>query len=81
MNSLEVPGRAHSWYLQLVLVYLQGDSGGALTLAGQTGAAIQLGIVSFGTSLGCNKQFPSAYTRVPSYLKWISDKTDIAIES
>lgn len=57
-----------------------GDSGGALVVP-DSGRYIQVGIVSFGTSLGCNLQYPSAFTRVTPYLRWISDKTNIAIRN
>ncbi|XP_034232186.1 brachyurin-like [Thrips palmi] len=55
-----------------------GDSGGPLTVS-INGAAVEVGIVSFGSSRGCNLGYPSAFTRVTSYLEWISDKTGISI--
>lgn len=56
----------------------QGDSGGPLTVT-INGAEVEIGIVSFGSSRGCNLGYPSAFTRVTSYLEWISDRTGISI--
>ncbi|KAH8331835.1 hypothetical protein KR074_005672, partial [Drosophila pseudoananassae] len=43
-----------------------GDSGGPLVLND-----LQVGIVSFGASAGCEKGYPNAFTRVTSYRSWI----------
>ncbi|KAH8259655.1 hypothetical protein KR026_008270, partial [Drosophila bipectinata] len=43
-----------------------GDSGGPLVLNG-----VQVGIVSFGASSGCELGYPNAFTRVTSYRSWI----------
>ncbi|KAG8233151.1 hypothetical protein J437_LFUL018509 [Ladona fulva] len=53
-----------------------GDSGGPLVYLEGT-RYTEIGIVSFGIK-GC-KGAPSAYTRVTSYLGWISQKTGIVI--
>ncbi|XP_052132884.1 brachyurin-like isoform X2 [Frankliniella occidentalis] len=61
-----------------------GDSGGALVVyQGDVlnKTATQVGIVSFGSGRGCNLSYPSAYTRVTSYLKWISSKSGLAISA
>ncbi|KAE8736746.1 hypothetical protein FOCC_FOCC017800 [Frankliniella occidentalis] len=58
---------------------MYGDSGGAFTIVEQDGAHTQLGIVSFGARAGCEKGYPTAYTRVASFLDFIGDTTNIAI--
>lgn len=49
----------------------RGDSGGPLMLP-QTGAYYQIGIISFGYKCA-EPGYPGVYTRVTSYLDWISD--------
>jgi secreted trypsin-like serine protease len=44
------------------------------------GVYTQVGIVSFGSSAGCKSGFPVAFTRVTSYLDWISSETDLRFE-
>ncbi|XP_059477126.1 brachyurin-like [Neocloeon triangulifer] len=52
-----------------------GDSGGPLTaLIGNV--LYQIGIVSFGASISCNN-YPSCFTRVTSFLGWLSDTTSL----
>ncbi|KAI4469002.1 chymotrypsin-related [Holotrichia oblita] len=51
-----------------------GDSGGPLMIDN-----IQVGIVSFGIGLGCELRWPSAFTRVTSYLDWIEMNTNVNI--
>lgn len=34
----------------------------------------QVGIVSFGSSSGCNSGVPDGYTRVSSYIDWINEQ-------
>nr|XP_022920353.1 chymotrypsin BI-like [Onthophagus taurus] len=53
-----------------------GDSGGALLINN-----IQVGIASFGVGFGCEVDFPGAYTRVTSYLKWIEENSDVIINT
>jgi len=43
-----------------------GDSGGPLVING-----IEVGVVSFGSSLGCEVGWPPAFARVTYYLDWI----------
>lgn len=50
-----------------------GDSGGPLTVEG-----VQVGIVSYGI-MWCLPGYPSAFTRVTSYLDWIQNNTNIVI--
>jgi secreted trypsin-like serine protease len=40
----------------------------------------QVGIVSFGSAAGCQMGYPAAFTRVTSYLSWISENTAIRID-
>jgi secreted trypsin-like serine protease len=60
-----------------------GDSGGPLTLTGKTVAgtpnprACQVGIVSFGSSSGCEKGLPAGFTRVAYFMDWITQKTTV----
>ncbi|XP_075159745.1 collagenase-like [Haematobia irritans] len=52
-----------------------GDSGGPLVLASNS---VQVGLTSFGSSAGCAKGYPAAFTRVTSYLDWIKSNTGIS---
>ncbi|KAG8235701.1 hypothetical protein J437_LFUL014045 [Ladona fulva] len=56
-----------------------GDSGGPLYIQDKDGKPTQIGVVSFGSALGCEKGYHPVFTRVTSYLKWISQKTGIAL--
>uniref|UniRef100_A0A8C3YI61 pancreatic elastase II n=1 Tax=Catagonus wagneri TaxID=51154 RepID=A0A8C3YI61_9CETA len=50
-----------------------GDSGGPLNCQGANGQWQVHGIVSFGSSLGCNYYHkPSVFTRVSNYISWIN---------
>ncbi|KAH8306965.1 hypothetical protein KR044_001697 [Drosophila immigrans] len=51
-----------------------GDSGGPLVLASNK---VQIGLTSFGSSLGCERSYPAAFTRVTSYLDWIKEHTGV----
>ncbi|EDW72973.1 uncharacterized protein Dwil_GK16890 [Drosophila willistoni] len=51
-----------------------GDSGGPLVLSDEP---IIVGLTSFGSSAGCEKNYPVGFTRVTSYLDWIVAKTGI----
>ncbi|XP_044735540.1 brachyurin-like [Chrysoperla carnea] len=55
-----------------------GDSGGPLVV-NVNGEDTQVGIVSFGISLGCEAGFPTAYTRITSHLDFIADNSDVEI--
>ncbi|XP_013100296.1 serine protease 1 [Stomoxys calcitrans] len=52
-----------------------GDSGGPLVLES---TKVQIGLTSFGSSAGCEKGFPAAFTRLTSYLDWIKVNTGIS---
>merc|ERR1712215_393773 len=56
-----------------------GDSGGPLHLV-QDGVFKQIGITSFGSSLGCEIGMHAGFTRPASFLEWIETNTGIAIE-
>ncbi|XP_020808966.1 brachyurin-like [Drosophila serrata] len=53
-----------------------GDSGGPLTVDNGSTEDTQIGIVSFGSYLGCTAA-PSAYTRVSAYQDWIYEKSGV----
>ncbi|XP_067003858.2 brachyurin [Anabrus simplex] len=55
-----------------------GDSGGPLITHESDGRYTQIGVVSFG-SRQCTANIPVAYSRVTSFLSWISSTTNIAI--
>ncbi|XP_059473962.1 brachyurin-like [Neocloeon triangulifer] len=56
----------------------QGDSGGPFVCKEKDKKSTQVGLVSFGSSTSCIKS-PSGFTRVASYLGWISEKTGLKI--
>merc|ERR1711892_814157 len=56
-----------------------GDSGGPLHLV-QDGVFKQIGITSFGSSIGCEIGMHAGFTRTASFLEWIETNTGIAIE-
>ena len=62
---------------QYVCLALQGDSGGPLVYLESDGIYTEVGIVSFGSSAGCTRGYPGAFTRVTSYLDWISSTTGV----
>ena len=41
------------------------------------GLDIVVGVVSFESSIGCDKKSPSGYSRVPYYLNWIHEILNI----
>jgi len=57
-----------------------GDSGGPLHLVESNGVHKQIGITSFGSSLGCEIGFHAAFTRTTSYLEWIETETNVEIQ-
>jgi secreted trypsin-like serine protease len=57
---------------------MQGDSGGPLVFKEGDGKFTQIGIVSFSSSESCTN-YPAGYTRVTSFLGWISMKSNIKI--
>merc|ERR1711892_729920 len=55
-----------------------GDSGGPLGYFDESRERwIEIGIVSFGASAGCEVGYPSGFTRTNYYLDWIKDQTGI----
>ncbi|KAJ8889049.1 hypothetical protein PR048_008543 [Dryococelus australis] len=56
-----------------------GDSGGPLVIEEADGERTQIGVVSFGLALSCQIGWPAAYTRVSSYMDWVSQVTGIPI--
>jgi len=62
---------------QYICLVLQGDSGGPLIYLESDGIYTEVGIVSFGASAGCQLGYPAAFTRVNSYLDWISSNTGV----
>lgn len=58
-----------------------GDSGGPLVMQKKRSKTrVLVGITSFGSVLGCDRGYPAAFTKVASYMDWISDETDIDAE-
>ena len=57
----------------------QGDNGGPLVHLEKDGVYTQVGIGTFLAVVGCDTPYPAGFTRVTSYLSWISAKTGIAI--
>ncbi|ENN76994.1 brachyurin [Dendroctonus ponderosae] len=49
----------------------RGDSGGPLVVDGE-----QVGVVSFGTSAGCEVGWPPAFARVTTYIDWINQNVE-----
>merc|ERR1712037_319070 len=54
-----------------------GDSGGPLSIPGAQYE--QIGIVSFGSTLGCESGAPAGFTEVTMYRDWISSVTGIKV--
>lgn len=48
-----------------------GDSGGPLAARDVNGRSLQVGVVSFGSPLGCERGVPDGYARVSSFFSWI----------
>jgi secreted trypsin-like serine protease len=59
---------------------LQGDSGGPLSYLESDGIYTQVGIVLFSSSAGCQAGYPAVFTRVSSYLSWISVNTGLRMD-
>jgi len=65
---------------QYILLALQGDSGGPLIYQESDSVYTQVGIVSFGSSAGCQRGYPVGFTRVTSFLSWISSNTGVRFD-
>lgn len=57
-----------------------GDSGGPMTIS-RDGKTVQVGVVSFGLALGCERNWPSVFARTSSFLQWIQANSDVIIEA
>jgi len=53
----------------------QGDSGGVLALQDVDSIWVQVGVTSFGSSRGCEREIPVGFARVEFYLDWIKTNT------
>jgi secreted trypsin-like serine protease len=60
-------------------LYFQGDSGGPLITAEKDKLWTLVGIVSYGAAASCQVGYPDVFTRVASYLSWITNHTGISI--
>jgi chymotrypsin len=56
-----------------------GDSGGPLVITESDGLPTEVGIVSFGVSLGCESGWPAAFTRLTTYLDWLETNAGVTI--
>ena len=57
-----------------------GDSGGPLNMqVGDGRSYLQVGVASFVAGSGCESGLPHGFTRVTSYLDWITANTGIEI--
>jgi secreted trypsin-like serine protease len=65
---------------QYICIALQGDSGGPLIIQESDGLYTDVGIVSFGSSAGCTLGYPVGFTRVISFLGWISENTGLRFD-
>lgn len=54
-----------------------GDSGGPLTVTKEDNQKTLVGVVSFGIAFGCEVGWPSVFTKVSAYVKWINENTGI----
>jgi secreted trypsin-like serine protease len=66
--------------MQYICFVLQGDSGGPLVIQEIDGDFTQVRIVSFYSLAGCMKGYRAVFTRVTSYLSWISAITGFRID-
>ncbi|XP_065336904.1 brachyurin-like [Cloeon dipterum] len=56
-----------------------GDSGGPVVLTERDKLPTLIGIVSYGAAASCEDGYPDVFTRVSSYLSWITNVTGIAV--
>uniref|UniRef100_A0A1B0D7L6 Uncharacterized protein n=1 Tax=Phlebotomus papatasi TaxID=29031 RepID=A0A1B0D7L6_PHLPP len=57
----------------------QGDSGGPLVIMEDDGIYTQIGIVSFGSGIGCSFNWPNVFVRLTSFLCWLGCHTDLPV--
>jgi len=61
-------------------VYFQGDSGGSLVYKDPLdNSYTQVGLVSYGAAEGCETGYPEVFTKVATYLSWISAQTGLRV--
>ena len=77
MTNLSVNNRVTFQYICLTL---QGDSGGALVYQESDGRYTEVGIVSFGSLYDCTVGYPAVFTRVTSYLDWITSNSGVIFD-
>uniref|UniRef100_A0A8C2WSJ8 pancreatic elastase II n=1 Tax=Cyclopterus lumpus TaxID=8103 RepID=A0A8C2WSJ8_CYCLU len=64
------------------LASCNGDSGGPLNCQNPDGSWDVHGVVSFGSSMGCNySKKPSVFTRVSAYIPWINNVSGKVLDS
>ncbi|XP_046608056.1 uncharacterized protein LOC124299131 [Neodiprion virginianus] len=94
-NPILTYSACRSWYWSLVNTdqiclsgsggrsSCNGDSGGPLVVTDTDGEITQVGVVSFGISLGCAVGWPGVYVRLTDFLDWIETNTggDIVISN
>ncbi|KAF4521950.1 hypothetical protein B566_EDAN009478 [Ephemera danica] len=56
-----------------------GDSGGPLAFVESDGIITQIGVISFGSALGCEVSAPYVLTRLTSYLDWLESNAGVTI--
>lgn len=59
----------------------QGDSGVAITVQEIDSNQTVIGVLSFGSGLGCGSNRPAVYTLVGPYLPWIHTVTDVPLRN
>ena len=65
---------------QYICLALQGDSGGPLVYQESDGRYTEVGIVSFGVTISCTQGYPVGFTRVSSYLNWITSNSGVRFD-
>lgn len=76
IRSFTLCGRGWDFNAQSIC---EGDSGGPMILYDQSVESTIIGVASFVSSRGCVAGDPAGYTRVTSYLDWISQNAGIQI--
>lgn len=60
----------------IVSLFTKGDEGDPLV---DYNANVQVGVVSHGSSSSCQDRNPAVYSRLTSYIEWISMNTGIPL--
>nr|AYV99564.1 venom polypeptide [Dolopus genitalis] len=58
-----------------------GDSGGPLVITESNGEKTLIGLTSYGRIEGCQKGFPSVYTKIANFLGWIAANSNVNIRA